>query len=357
MSQIVKAPITVLVPAHNEADQIAETIESLMNQTLRPSKIIVIADNCTDDTVAVASRYPVTVMETVGNSHKKAGALNQAWLAHAQDAKFIFSMDADTVLSSNFFELAMNLMEDQPDVGGACVCPTTKPIPEDASRYGAILWRLWRLDFGGYMRTLCRWKMAPEVLSGIGTILRGTALKEVALEYGGAPWDVNSIVEDYRLSLDLRRLGYRLSIIPGALAFTDAPIRIGGAQGLWRQRMRWSGGTWQELVREGWEPRSRRIWLTTLGCAGASVLRVVAVLLWLTVLALGYDIAWSWWWLIPLVISIVDRLDMLRYTKNSDWKDTLMVLSFLPIEIVCVLREAWTVRSAWITLRRHSLAW
>lgn len=348
--------ITVLLPAHNEAEQIADTIESLLAQTRPPERIVVIADNCTDATVAIASTYPVTVMETVDNPHRKAGALNQGWAAYAQDADLVFTMDADTVLAPDFFALADQAMASG-EIGGACACPMLKPTPEDATAWGALLWRMGRLDFGGYMRILCRWKMQPEVLFGYGTILSGAALHAVAAERGGAPWDTDSIVEDYRLSLDLRRLGYRLAIIPGALAYTDAPVTIWGPQGLWRQRMRWAGGTWQELAREGWHPRTRKVWVTAVGCAASAVVRLFALTLWVTALALHLPIAWSWWWVVPLAVAFIDRVDTTRYTKGSDWKDVLLVGSFLPIEAMSVLREAWTLRSAWVVSRRRRLSW
>ena len=85
--------LTVLVPAHNEGTvpvpirqgrrgytaQLQETLESLAAQTCRPDRVVVIADNCTDDTVSWAHAAGVSVFETVNNRDKKAGGLNQ-WL-------------------------------------------------------------------------------------------------------------------------------------------------------------------------------------------------------------------------------------------------------------------------------------
>ncbi|RBY97657.1 glycosyltransferase family 2 protein [Blastococcus sp. TF02-8] len=71
--------ITVLVPAHDEGDRITATLTGLAGQTLPPSRVVVVADNCTDDTVARALAAGAEVLETVGNRDKKAGALNQAW--------------------------------------------------------------------------------------------------------------------------------------------------------------------------------------------------------------------------------------------------------------------------------------
>ena len=48
-------PVVVLVPAHNEAGQIAETITSLLTQTRPPDRVVVIADNCADDTADIAT--------------------------------------------------------------------------------------------------------------------------------------------------------------------------------------------------------------------------------------------------------------------------------------------------------------
>ena len=347
--------ITVLLPAHNEAAQIAATIESLLAQTHRPEQIIVVADNCTDATVAIARTYPVTVMETVDNPHRKAGAMNQAWLAYAQGADYVFTMDADTVLSANFFELAVAEMESDPNLGGASACPMLKPLAAGTSPWGQMLWRLARLDFGGYMRILCRWDFAPEVLSGYGAIFRAEALRRIAAERpDGLPWATESIVEDYRVSMDLRRLGYRIAIIPAALAFTDTPLTL---RELWVQRIRWSGGTWEELVRAGWQPYTRRAWRGVASCTGAALLRVLAVLVWVGAVALGIPIIWSWWWLIPLVIAAVDRLDMARYTKGADWRDAVLVLAFAPMEFLSLLREAWTVRSLFLVARRRRLSW
>ena len=49
------AKIVVVVPAHNEQESIARTIKALLGQTRQPDRIVVVADNCTDQTVQIAS--------------------------------------------------------------------------------------------------------------------------------------------------------------------------------------------------------------------------------------------------------------------------------------------------------------
>ena len=51
-----RVSVTALIPARNEALHIAATLESLRRQTVPPTAVWVIADNCTDDTAEVARR-------------------------------------------------------------------------------------------------------------------------------------------------------------------------------------------------------------------------------------------------------------------------------------------------------------
>lgn len=60
--------VTVLIPAHNEAQNIANTITSLREQHDPPERIIVVADNCTDDTEQIATDLGVEVFRTVDNT-------------------------------------------------------------------------------------------------------------------------------------------------------------------------------------------------------------------------------------------------------------------------------------------------
>ena len=69
--------ITVLIPAHNEEAVLGNTLDALSAQTQVPDRVIVIADNCTDDTVRIADAWGAEVMVSQQNVDKKAGALNQ----------------------------------------------------------------------------------------------------------------------------------------------------------------------------------------------------------------------------------------------------------------------------------------
>ncbi len=73
---IIRQPlILALIPAHNEQDVIGQTLMSLQQQTIRPHCTMVIADNCSDNTIDIARGQGAQVLETVRNTDKKAGAV------------------------------------------------------------------------------------------------------------------------------------------------------------------------------------------------------------------------------------------------------------------------------------------
>jgi hypothetical protein len=115
--------VTVLIPAHNEAASIAETIRSLRRQTIPPASITVVCDNCTDRTAEIALSMGVRVMTSVGNKARKAGALNQAlsrMLPGMGPDDLVLIMDADSELSSTWIADALTALTADERLGGVC---------------------------------------------------------------------------------------------------------------------------------------------------------------------------------------------------------------------------------------------
>src|SRR5258708_2553979 len=112
--------ITVFIPAHNEAASIGATLRSLQRQTRLPTQIVVVCDNCTDDTAAIAARHGAFVFNTVGNKAKKAGALNQAltrMLPSLRGDDLVLVMDADSLLSDDWLRSASATLDRRSVVG------------------------------------------------------------------------------------------------------------------------------------------------------------------------------------------------------------------------------------------------
>ena len=97
--------VVVLIPAHNEEELIGEALESLAAQTRIADEVIVIADNCSDQTFPIAMAHAAVAAASYGNGDKKAGALNQTLarvLPRLSDNDAVLIMDADTSLSQDF---------------------------------------------------------------------------------------------------------------------------------------------------------------------------------------------------------------------------------------------------------------
>src|SRR5579862_4899909 len=98
MEQISTYRFSIIIPCHNEANFIADTLDSLNNQdTTVAFEIIVVDNNCSDETVTIAQRYGARIV-----TEQKAGVCF-ARQAGTQAAKgqIIVSTDADTIFSSN----------------------------------------------------------------------------------------------------------------------------------------------------------------------------------------------------------------------------------------------------------------
>ncbi len=75
LKEIDKHPekIFVLIPAHNEAEGIETTLSSIIPQLPNPNSIIVIADNCNDNTSEIAKSKGVTVLERFDQEQRGKG--------------------------------------------------------------------------------------------------------------------------------------------------------------------------------------------------------------------------------------------------------------------------------------------
>ena len=206
--------LTVLVPAHDEALTIGATLSSPLGQTRPPDRVVVVADNCTDDTAEVARGIGVEVFETVGNTEKKAGAPQPGAGAHAaRDASahdVVMVMDADSTIAPEFLEVALGRLEADPDliaVGGVF-------YGEDG---GGLVGQFQRNEYTRYQRVLARRRGRVFVLTGTASVFRAYALRAVADARGpllpgdrGQVYDTLALTEDNELTLALKTLGARM---------------------------------------------------------------------------------------------------------------------------------------------------
>jgi poly-beta-1,6-N-acetyl-D-glucosamine synthase len=306
-----------------------------MAQTRPADRVVVIPNGCTDDTAAIARRYPVTVMELPKLAHRKSEALNRAWRVHGRDADVVVCLDADTELPPNAFAEWEAEMSADPLLGGSS-SKFTMQAPD-------LLSRLQKAEFATWTQTSLD-RGRTSVLAGTGCAISGEALREVAArDDREGPWCYHSATEDFELTYRIRELGYYCQVSPTVRAYTDSMKTI---RSLWHQRLKWQVGTVEDLLHIGVNRLTLRDWSQQLmGLMNASLKA-----LWLAVIA-GYAIIGQleliWFWLLLPVLFV--SLDIKRALRipHRDWKDLALAASFFPNELFMWLRAGWFVRS-WV---------
>jgi cellulose synthase/poly-beta-1,6-N-acetylglucosamine synthase-like glycosyltransferase len=313
--------ITALIPAHNEEKLIEATIKSLMEQDRKPERIIVVADNCTDGTAAIAKSLGVEVFESVGNTDKKAGALNQMMatlLPHLGENDTVMVMDADTVLRQGFLKSAVrHFTEDRglSAIGGLFYGEDRK----------GLLAQIQKNEYTRYSREINRRKGRVFVLTGTASIFRARALRTVAEERGhllpgtkGQVYDTHALTEDNELTLALKSLGALMTSPPDCMVETELMPSL---PALWRQRLRWERGAMENIATYGITSTTARYWSQQLGLA-YSVFALWTYFLMIVLQAVSTD-TWIWYpfWLLMGAIFIAEKVWTVR---DAGWKAKLL---------------------------------
>ena len=126
----------IVIPAHNEQETIGLTLESLVNQTLQPKKVMVVNDNSSDNTPQVISTFTEkhdwisSINITTTNEHipgaKVINAFYKGLEVLDEDYDIICKYDADIIFPKNYLEYVANIFEKNPKVGVAGGIPFIK---------------------------------------------------------------------------------------------------------------------------------------------------------------------------------------------------------------------------------------
>ena len=119
----------IIIPAHNEAQYIALTLESLVSQTVLPTKIVVVDDNSTDETSDLvqdfALKYPfITLVKNISDTTHVPGskvirAFQKGFKTVTSDYDFIVKADADLIFPKNYFETIIKIFQQDETIGMA----------------------------------------------------------------------------------------------------------------------------------------------------------------------------------------------------------------------------------------------
>lgn len=239
--------IAVLVPAHNEAAVLPHTLPSLINAIRRDAAadLWVIADNCSDDTDAVARAAGANVMIRQSDTLRGKGyALEHAFAELLkQQYAWIVVIDADSTVDADFIRSMRSAMRPGREALQACYLSEPAQTPRG---------RIARLAQWGYnlVRPLGRARLGFSA----GLLGNGFALKRALVER--LPYCAHSVVEDLEYHIMLVRAGVKVHFVREAQVLGEIAETGGGAR---TQRTRWEGGRLRMIRELAW-PLTRE-WL------------------------------------------------------------------------------------------------
>jgi cellulose synthase/poly-beta-1,6-N-acetylglucosamine synthase-like glycosyltransferase/peptidoglycan/xylan/chitin deacetylase (PgdA/CDA1 family) len=240
-------PVSIVVPAFNEAVGIERAVRSLAASDYPEVEIVVVDDGSTDGTADLVERLELPDVLVVRQPNRgKPAALNRG-IAAARHA-VVAMVDADTVFERETLRHLVQPFSD-PKVGGVSGNTKVGNRRRLLGRWQHIEYVMgFNLDRRLYDVLQCM----PTVPGAIGAFRRH-ALQDV----GGI--SSATLAEDTDLTLAVGRAGWRVVYVEDARAWTEAPSSL---RALWRQRYRWSYGTLQAVWKHRaafWRRREGRI--------------------------------------------------------------------------------------------------
>ncbi len=222
--------VAVLVPAHNESAHLLPTLACLKAQLGAGDRLIVIADNCNDDTASQAALAGAEVLVRSDSTRRGKGYA----LAHGVDAlrsappAVLMVVDADCTLSPQAVDVAvracagsarpvqlLNLMQAPPDV--------------------ALRHRL--LEFAMRVKNHAR-ALGAARLGGCCHLM-GTGMALPWALAANAELATGHVAEDMRLGTDLAVAGHSTLFLPSQAVYSQFPLQAHDAHA---QKARWEHG-------------------------------------------------------------------------------------------------------------------
>src|SRR5271156_3881905 len=235
-----KPKVAVLIPAYNEEKVIVRTIRAALNSDYRNLRVIVIDDGSTDGTLEVAQAAFVReeaagrVLILTKHNSGKAEALNYG-IEHIEDAELFVGIDADTIIASDAISRLVPHF----------INPKVGAIAGNAKVGNRVnLWTRWQaLE---YITSQNFERRALDVLGAVSVVPGAIGAWRVSAVREAGGYQIDTVAEDADLTMALLRRGYRVEYEDMALAYTEAPTN---ANGLMRQRFRWSFGVLQAVYK------------------------------------------------------------------------------------------------------------
>jgi hypothetical protein len=226
----------VLIPAHNEGAGILPTIEEVQTQLGPNDRILVVADNCTDDTAAIVQASGVEVAVRADPARRGKGYALEFGVRHLalNPPDVVVIMDADCRLGEN----ALRHLSDSAMASGRPIQSLYLMLaPENAPPGRGVNLFAWRVK--NWIRPL------GLELFGLPTQLFGTGMAFPFSLLLDRDLGNSRLAEDTALGIALASAGYPPLFMSEARVHSRFPTSQAGSE---QQRQRWEKGHLDNIV-------------------------------------------------------------------------------------------------------------
>ena len=271
--------VTLVVPCHNEGDNVRDTLAALAAQTYPNFEIIAVNDGSRDNTGAILDELALQdeQLRVLHFSENQGKAMGLRMAALTSPHEFLVCIDGDALLDPHATTWIMSHFVQGARVGAV----TGNPRIRTRSTL------LGKIQVGEFSAIIGMIKRAQRVygriftVSGVVSGFRKTALHRVGY------WSLDMVTEDIDISWKLQLNHWDIRFEPNALCWILMPETL---RGLWKQRLRWSQGGYEVLLRNlsglfSW--RRRRMWPVALEFA-TSIIWSYTMLVVAVVWAMGF---------------------------------------------------------------------
>lgn len=230
--------LAVLLPAHNEAAVIAGTLASIRPQLQAGDRMLVVADNCTDDTALIARDAGAEVIERRDAQQRGKGYALDYGVRHLEPAppEVVIIVDADCQVEPEAIDWLARVSQQS---GRPVQALYLMHAPADAGfrqQFAEFAWRVknWVRPLGFHRLGL------PCQLMGTGMAFPWESIRDARLANA-------NIVEDMKLGVDLGLSGKPALFCPEAGVHSAFPEAAAAEVS---QRTRWEHGHLEVILKE-----------------------------------------------------------------------------------------------------------